>query len=133
MAADKLTKRDIRRIVGHWQKVLRLDNWTVGVSFDDPAPDDAHADITRNWDYHTAQIRLDPVWRTWDRHFANVIVCHELCHLSVHELHWAAQGLLASRLDDDFTRDLANATISHAVEGVVQRLAEAFVGALGAV
>lgn len=144
-----MTARELERRVRLWQRRLGLEHWELEVNTEEPAAGAfTIASIDRSRCYHHAVMRFGAGWGDWSSsgpaeaaervpdpdephqmpaRGLDHYICHELCHLHLHDLQAAAHapedemGKEAARLQWDRLED-------H-VERTVDELARAFVRA----
>lgn len=79
--------------VSHMADLMGLSEWRITHLEDDPASDDADAQIAPTYGQQSATIRFDTGWADHTPEKLRYIICHELVHLHVDRMDTVTQNL----------------------------------------
>lgn len=96
-----MTAVKFQRILRVWQRRLWLEQWDVTILWDEPCPANSSAEITPNPYRRSANLQLNPAWKSWSIERANVLACHELLHCA----HRGIDNVLEVQIDGQMHRD----------------------------
>lgn len=119
-----MSREELERLVRVWIVRLGLDRWQIRIIWDasEFQGEEPHARTWRARDYDEARIYLNPTTSAeWSRDEAERHIVHELLHLVTREAEFVLD-LLEGRFSSS-EAELVERVHSHAIEGIVDRLA----------
>lgn len=117
-----MSREDIERVVDVWKGRLYLAHWQTTIAWDRPLDEgDAIGECDRYDSYDYATLRFAPSLFTSDRRKVNTTVVHELLHMSMRDLEWAACSV--EKLLPKAVYTLFDARFEHEAEAMIDRLA----------
>ena len=125
-----ISRLDVDACIHAWQIRLGL-NWKVEVKWDEPPVDGAEAEFIATMWYDEASLRLRADWPSWGVEKLNHVICHELLHAVTRDLHETINAI-GPHIKHPSTWALFENRYTHELEGVIDRVAFAFVSAWGA-
>jgi hypothetical protein len=140
MTDPRPTIKEIRTWATTWQAVLGLQQWRITIVDGPTQQPDSRMEVLRSMDYARAEITVAPFllragppclldWRdTIDRHYAEVSLVHELCHLLYRDARRIAIGTTEDQMHRD-AHDVLERTWDRMEERHVDDLAHALVKA----
>lgn len=123
-----VTLAALKKRVAFWQAKLNLSHWHIEVKIVEKPEehDDAAACVLRAASYDLAELQMaEETLRTHDAEELDIVICHELMHIHMRDLDEVSLFAL-ERLPTKHQEGY-HARLMHEQEGLVDRLARAFV------